>query len=110
MTAQVVRQPYWWMRSAVTTVSPAAGPLTWRRAAEPSGDEPAHRRGDEPGLEGRAGGEGDAEGQGEGDEEHRDGGREIGARDVEAPAAGWRAVRGMGSLGVRRLGVGGKAG
>ncbi len=27
--AQVVRHPYRWMRSAVTTVSPAAGPLTW---------------------------------------------------------------------------------
>ncbi|CAM5708100.1 hypothetical protein SALBM217S_05775 [Streptomyces griseoloalbus] len=83
-----------------------------RGAAEPSGDEPAHRRGDQAGLEGRARGERDAEGQGEGDEEDRDGGREVGARDAEAGAAAVRrAVRGVGSFGVRRFGgTGGNAG
>src|SRR5690606_5746053 len=54
----------------------------------------------------------DAEGQREGDQEDRDRGRDIAARDAEAPSARrGRAVRGMSALGgLRASGMGGDTG
>lgn len=83
-----------------------------RRTADPPGDDPADGGGDETGLEGCAGGEGDAEGQRQGDQEDRDRGGHIRARDAEAAVRGRRgAVGRVDALGARRVvGAGGGAG
>ncbi len=74
--------------------------------------EPADGGGDQPGLEGGAGGERDAEGQRQGDQEDRDGRGHIGTGEPEATrTGGWRTVGLVGVLGPGGIGgAGGDAG
>lgn len=74
---------------------PRGGPADLERAAtEPAGDESAHGRGDETGLQWGAGGQGDADGQGQGDQEDGDGHGKVGGRCGEAgPVVRRRTVR-----------------